>query len=184
MNTNAGSSARHPITPGVACIPGWLGARIAYMKSAVAPTSRFTKALLEAPLDELQAEMREVRQAMYQLEAHANLLNMAIEWKIAHKAETDGKTAAAADDDIDWDAPIKPRSLREAILLVLADATQPLRTAEVYRELEQRGWLPGGANPKSQLAARLSKMYEKGVVTRSGTPARYRLPTQGTEEAG
>jgi hypothetical protein len=144
----------------------------------MAQRSSFMTALQTAPLAELQQEVREVDREMARLQTKRSLLEMAIQWKLANGAQPGrGKRPPAADEASTHEA--RP-SLRVAVLRILSEAGRPLGVQEIYAELERRDWLPGGANPKSQLAARISKMRANGFVVRTGTGV-YALATSTAE---
>jgi hypothetical protein len=125
--------------------------------------------LLDTPLADLQADVREVKRAQAQLQTHLDLLEMAIRVKLA-------QTGESIAPDLDELAPDERPSLREAIIRVMADRpSRAWKPREIYAELEKRNWQPRGVNGKNQLHARLSKMNASNqVVARNGS---YTLPT-------
>lgn len=96
---------------------------------------------------------------------------MAIQWKAA--GEPGEQPTVERVTQTNGEKP----NLREAIVLVLTDRGGPMKLADLNDELARRGWSPNSQNPKSQIAARLSKMLERGQVLRIA-PATYTLPTE------
>jgi hypothetical protein len=77
-------------------------------------------------------------------------------------------TRAERQPDLVLDGSSKPGT-SEAIVMVLEARPQPATNAEVYDELERRGWLPTEAkNPRSAIKAALWSLAEKERIERLG----------------
>src|SRR5688572_25297285 len=102
-----------PLSRGVACIPGWLELVLRHMQTREIPTSRFTQALTEASLDELEREREQVEAGIATLERHLALVNMAIEWKRIASLPADGEANGTQTGK---------KNLSDAIVYVLNEA--------------------------------------------------------------
>lgn len=157
----------HYITQGVACVLGFMSLPLRLMRTKPLATSPFTKALEQTSLADLHAERQAVANNMAALENHLHLLDLAIQWKKGDAGDENGE---------------RRPSLRAGIVEILNDSA-PLRPTEIYAELNERGWAPGGKNAKAQVAARLSKLVGSGHLARVGEKgsSRYTLPDRTTD---
>lgn len=166
--SNGASRATSPIT---VCVPGLVYGRLRIVNQVSAPTGPFLDVLNRFPLDQLEDELAKVRGQMAQLNTAAQLLQLAIDTRrgangsVTVNAPAASATATAPDPEV----ATRPK-LKSAILAVLTDGPRgrAWSPVEVHAALDERGWAPDTAHPRSQISNRLSDLVRSGQVEKTG----------------
>jgi hypothetical protein len=95
--------------------------------------------------ERLQEELREVDRAL-----------------AARSAEANGRTQSSR-------RQASPIPLRKAILTVLRERPGGWDRTQILEALEEKGWAPGGRNPRNTLTSRLAEMANEGLIMRVGS---------------
>jgi hypothetical protein len=113
--------------------------------------------LLSLNPDQVQSELAEVQRLRNQLETYETLLNL-----VSRLAQPpDGEAVRQLPSDPS--PAMKPKTLREAILTIMADG-RTWRPAEVFHRLNERGWAPAGSAARSQVSNRIRAMLKRGEI--------------------
>jgi hypothetical protein len=73
------------------------------------------------------------------------------------------------------DAPSNGRpSTGDAVLRVLGEKGRPMRAAEIFQEIAERGWAPEGKNPRASVGSALWYLAANNRLKKEGAPPRTR----------
>ena len=129
--------------------------------------------------------MRDVQRRKAQLEAHEQLLRLAVNWKLAEQAppaSSNGRTAepqptaqpSLVGPRLRWGGDSGRVSTRQAILIVLGEREGVWTKDDLVERLREHGWMPTSKNARNQVTSRLGELVAKGEVIRYGE-GRYSL---------